>query len=145
MEETRLCLKALYTNTGNLRNTAEINANPLRQALMNDGLIFIQMIVVSEGFQGQKLLSPMLQCYRKMLRLLPEWLAFNDTLLLVPGAPAGPDGEPYAEMEDDAVEDLLEKIYAKPTIDFQTIVRQAQVSNVRIRCMGRRVQNPGEP
>lgn len=145
MEETRLCLKALYTNTGNLRNTAEINANPLRQALMNDSLMFIQMIVVSEDFQGQKLLSPMLQCYRKMLRLLPEWLAFNDTLLLVPGAPAGPDGEPYAEMDDDTVEDFLETIYAKPTIDFQTIVRQAQVSNVRIRVMGRRVQNPGEP
>lgn len=144
MEETRLCLKALYTNTGNLRNTAEINANPLRQALTNDGLMFIQMIVVSGNFQGQKLLSPMLQCYRKMLRLLPEWRAFNDTLLLVPAAPEGEDGKVYGDMDIGAVEDLLETIYAKPAIDFQTIVRQAQVSNTRIRVMGRRVQNPGE-
>ncbi|CAK3933181.1 Hypothetical predicted protein [Lecanosticta acicola] len=144
LAETRLCLQGVYNKNGRVK-AAVPATHPLRQSLMDDGLIFIEMVGINEDLQGQGLLRPMLQCFRSMLQRLPEWFAFNDLLLLVPAPPDEGAGEVWAGTDDAEIENILTGVYQR-TDQYQVLVSSSLVANGRgagsvtaVTVMGRRV------
>ncbi|KAK3110765.1 hypothetical protein LTR53_014611 [Teratosphaeriaceae sp. CCFEE 6253] len=89
--ETQLCLQALFDERGVVRPKVVA----LQQELRDHGLIFIQLVYTLDEYQKRSLMRLMLTLFRSLVRQLPEWFAFDDTLVLVPAKPDGSAGDSW--------------------------------------------------
>ena len=117
LREATLCLKAMFPKDGAVR-ADKIQDDAIREKLVSDSLLFIELIVTLDGFQGQGLLTPMLSAYHQLLRILPEWFAFSGLSILVPGKPENFRSR-YEKKSREEVEKDLTRAYSKR--DFKLI------------------------
>ena len=131
MEETALCLRALFTPDGTPRpalkaNTTQVEQNPL---------MFVQMIYTRHRFQRNGLLRPALDGFYTAIAQLPQWFAFAGTLVLVPSAPADYKGAVWEGTDDRVVEKTLIRVYTR--CGYAVWVRNAVVDDMYVTVMGR--------
>ncbi|TKA62688.1 hypothetical protein B0A55_11507, partial [Friedmanniomyces simplex] len=133
--ETWQCLRALYTMNG----TVKASTQAFKTELLEDAVIFIEMIHTLPAYAGKSLLSPMLTLFRSLLQQLPEWFAFDGMLVLVPAQPAGERGDMWESVEQ--AEKQLTGIYSR-TDNYVLVVNRAPIggrNGTLIRVMGRKV------
>ena len=131
MEETALCLQALFTQDGTPRPALKGNTAQVEQ----DPLMFIQMIYTRHRFQRNGLLRPALDGFYTAIAQLPQWFAFAGTLVLVPSAPADYKGAVWEGTDDRVVEKTLIRVYTR--CGYAVWVRNAVVDDMYVTVMGR--------
>ena len=109
MDETSLCMLALFDHDGTVKPIVGANINQLNQ----HPLMFIEMIYIHEDFQGNRLLQPTLDLFYSAIAQLPEWFAFAGTLVLVPAKPGGYKGNVWKGWTWKNVENRLIQIYGR--------------------------------
>jgi hypothetical protein len=124
--ETALCLRALYTGAGVVRDEVgnALGGEAARTAL-NGSLMFIETIYIFRAFQNKGLLGHILNAYVELLLQLPEWYVFNGAFVLVPARPDGVQGASWGTTSDDAVEATLIAVYGRH--GFQIWRRDAKI------------------
>ncbi|KAK5128355.1 hypothetical protein LTR85_003023 [Meristemomyces frigidus] len=108
LQEAAMYLQALYEKDGNVQ---PIYAN-LRTELQENSLIFIEMILLYDGFRGAGLLKHVMDGYNALLARLPEWFAFEGSLILVPGKPTK-HAEAWNDMDAGMVTERLVVAYQR--------------------------------
>ena len=144
IRETSLCMRALYTEKGNVRaELADRTAD--HTAELQRSLIFVQMIYILPEFQGTRLVDSALAGYNEALSTLPEWYAFSGTLVLVPARPEGERGDGWGDETDANVEDRLIRTYERS--GYKVWVRDVRVrastgKDSALTIMGRTIPAP---
>jgi hypothetical protein len=131
IEETVLCLQALFTGAGVLQETLRENTDRIAE----NPLMFIQMIYTRHGFQSKGLLRPALDCFYTAIGQLPQWFAFAGNLVLVPSAPADYKGRMWEDFDADTAEETLIGVYRNR--GYAVWVRDAKVRGNLVTVMGR--------
>ena len=108
IEETSLCMRALYSDDGEVRDVVSKGT-----AELQNSLLFVQLIYILPEFQKKGLLPATLAGYHGVLASPPEWYAFTGTVVLVPARPEGSRGNVWGKMSDKEVENVLIKAYNK--------------------------------
>ncbi|EMC92992.1 hypothetical protein BAUCODRAFT_27294 [Baudoinia panamericana UAMH 10762] len=109
--ETGYCLQALYFKKGTLKQ--KFRNGEFAQALTSNSLIFIGMIFIEPRFGRNRFVDVALASYHTLLTQLPEWYAFEGTIVLVPGQPQGRRGEAWGELEEEQVQAILTRVYQR--------------------------------
>lgn len=133
IEETVLCLQALFTQAGNLQAPLIAKAN----RIASNPLMFIQMIYIRQRFQRRGLLGPALECFYMAIAQLPEWFAFAGNLVLVPSVPADYKGQAWDDVDITAAEASLIGVYTSR--GYAVWVRDAHVRRTVVTVMGRAI------
>ncbi|KAK3067027.1 hypothetical protein LTR53_016331, partial [Teratosphaeriaceae sp. CCFEE 6253] len=132
--ETQLCLQALFDKRGVVRPKVVA----LQQELRDHGLIFIQLVYTLDEYQKRGLMRPMLTLFRSLVRQLPEWFAFDDTLVLVPAKPDGSASDSWGRRRLGSVDNQLSSMYEKCD-GYVPLMRDARVGDSLITVLGRQV------
>lgn len=139
IRETSLCLRALFTQAG-APSAARVRDAAVRQSLIDQSLVFIEMIHIRRPYQNNRLLQPLFEQFYALLQRLPEWFAFSGNLVLVPGMPDNARGRRVWEQAGDTEEDverILRRVYGNQ--GFAVWADGVNVGGEAITVMGRSV------
>ena len=131
MEETSWCLQALLNPDGTPRPALKANTGQV----VDNPLMFIQMIYIRSLFQRKGLLAPALNCFYTAIGQLPQWFAFAGSLVLVPSAPSDYKGGVWKGIGDAIVETSLIGVYRKQ--GYAIWIKNARIGENLITVMGR--------
>ena len=110
IKETCLCLQALFNPDGGIREQVP---SPIDRQLVENRMIFVEMIHIFEDYQKQGLLRHAFDDFHHLLARLPEWFAFYGTIVLVPERPEGPIGSSWNGRKDTEVQEILRATYKR--------------------------------
>jgi hypothetical protein len=132
VREMGWCLQALYSRNGEPRPWTRAR----RVELLDNRLLFIQMVYTFRQFQANGLLRHALDAFNRGLGQLPEWFAFRGSLVLVPSPPVGDRGRVWRDTDDAEVERILRDVYHRRGA-YEVWCDSVNVRRTAITVMGR--------